>query len=131
MKSGSRSNALLVELLIVVMFFMLSSTVLLELYATSRNQSVRAGALTQALNEAQNVADRLYTAEDAEKALSEMGFEKQGEAWQKSSEICVLKVTASAEATGAGTLLRQQVSAVADGETYFTLPVARYQEVQP
>ena len=58
-------------------------------------------------------------------------FEKQGEAWQKSGEICVLKVTASAEATAAGTLLRQQVSAVADGETYFTLPVARYQEVQP
>ena len=68
---------------------------------------------------------------EAEKALSEMGFEKQGDAWQKSGEICVLKVTASAEATAAGTLLRQQVSAVADGETYFTLPVARYQEVQP
>ena len=78
MKSGSRSNALLVELLIVVMFFMLSSTVLLELYATSRNQSARAGALTQALNEAQNVADRLYTAQDADAALAEMGFEKAG-----------------------------------------------------
>ena len=131
MKSGSRSNALLVELLIVVMFFMLSSTVLLELYATSRNQSVRAGALTQALNEAQNVADRLYTAKDADAALAEMGFEKAGEIWTKQGEACVLKVTSSAETTGAGTLLRQQVSAVQDDETYFTLPVARYQEVQP
>ena len=131
MKSGSRSNALLVELLIVVMFFMLSSTVLLELYATSRNQSARAGALTQALNEAQNVADRLYTAKDAEAALKEMGFEKAGEDWTKSGSVCVLKVTSSTESTAAGTLLRQQVSAVQNDETYFTLPVARYQEVQP
>ena len=131
MKSGSRSNALLVELLIVVMFFMLSSGVLLELYATSRNQSVRAGALTVALNEAQNVADRLYTADDAEAALTEMGFAKEGEDWLKTGEICVLKVSSWTETTGGGVLLRQQVSAVQEDETYFTLPVARYQEVQP
>ena len=131
MKSGSRSNALLVELLIVVMFFMLSSTVLLELYATARNQSVRAGALSKALNEAQNVADQLYTAEDAEAALVEMGFEKTGEEWLKTGEVCVFKVTSSAETTANGTLVRQQVSAVQENETYFTLPVARYREVQP
>lgn len=131
MKSGSRSNALLVELLIVVMFFMLSSTVLLELYATSRNQSVRAGALTVALNEAQSVADRLYTAGDPEAALKEMGFEKEGDNWLKTGEGCVLKVSAWMDKTDGGTLLRQQVSAVQGDETYFTLPVARYQEVQP
>ena len=131
MKSGSRSNALLVELLIVVMFFMLSATVLLELYATSRNQSVRAGALTVALNEAQNVADRLYTAGDAEAALMEMGFEKEGDNWLNTGEMCVLKVSAWTDKTDGGTLLRQQVSAVQGDETYFTLPVARYQEVQP
>ena len=32
MKTGNRSNALLVELLIVVMFFMLSCTVLLQVF---------------------------------------------------------------------------------------------------
>lgn len=131
MKSGSRSNALLVELLIVVMFFMLSSTVLLDLYATSRNQSVRAGALTTALNEAQSVADRLYTAEDVEAALREMGFEKQEDAWRKNGVICEIKVAASSQATDSGVLLRQEVSAVQGDETYFTLPVVRYQEVQP
>ncbi|MBQ7654954.1 MAG: hypothetical protein IJI53_02300 [Clostridia bacterium] len=130
MRSGSRSNALLVELLIVVMFFMLSSTVLLELYATSRNQSVRAGALMVALNEAQNVADRLYTSDDAEAALAEMGFEKQGGEWMKNGEICEIRVSASSEATDGGTLLRHEVRAVQGDETYFTLPVAKYQEVQ-
>ncbi len=131
MKSGSRSNALLVELLIVVMFFMLSSTVLLDLYATSRNQSVRAGVLMIAMNEAQNVADRLYSAEDVEKALADMGFEKQGDDWLRDSDSFGIKVSASTESTPAGTLLRQKVSAVEGDETYFTLPVARYQEVQP
>ena len=51
MKSGNRSNALLVELLIVVMFFMLSSTVLLQVFSTARNQSRRAELMTDALEE--------------------------------------------------------------------------------
>ena len=59
------------------------------------------------------------------------GFEKAGESWTKQGEACVLKVTSSTESTAAGMLLRQQVSAVQNDETYFTLPVARYQEVQP
>ena len=131
MKSGSRSNALLVELLIVVMFFMLSATVLLELYATSRNQSVRAGAMTKALNEAQNVADRLYAAEDAEAALAEMGFTKDGEAWVNPGEDCVLKVSSASRTTESGIMLQWQVSAMRENESYFTLQVKKYQEVQP
>ena len=131
MKSGNRSNALLVELLIVVMFFMLSSTVLLDLYSTSRNQSVRAGVLTKALNEAQNIADRLYVSDDAEAALMEMGFEKQDGKWLKTGDTCDFIVSAFAESTESGTLYRQEVSAVQGEETYFMLPVARYQEVQP
>ena len=131
MKSGSRSNALLVELLIVIMFFMLSSTVLLDIYFTSRNQSVRAGALTTALNEAQSVADQLYTADDPEAALVEMGFEKQEDVWQKAGTMCEIKVTALAVPTECGMMLRHEVSAVQGEETYFTLPVARYQEARP
>ena len=64
-RSTNRSNALLVELLIVVMFFMLSATVLLQVFAAARNQSRQAERMIGALNTAQNVADELYAAEDA------------------------------------------------------------------
>ena len=62
--------ALLVELLIVVLFFMLAATVLLQVFTGASDQGTRAGKTTQALNAAQNVAERLYSAADAEKALT-------------------------------------------------------------
>ena len=42
MKSGNHSNALLVELLIVIMFFMLAATVLLQCRFSRRRKSSRA-----------------------------------------------------------------------------------------
>ena len=62
MKKANRSNALLVELLIVVIFFMLASTVLLQVFTASSNQGKKAGAINDALVAAQNTADRLYAA---------------------------------------------------------------------
>lgn len=133
MKSGSRSNALLVELLIVVMFFMLSSTVLLELYATSRNQSVRAGVLTKALNEAQNVADRLYTAEDAEATLREMGFEQREADWYLANDTYYgIVVVDSSDVLGPGYMKRFMVAPMENEDTFLLkLNVERYEEAQP
>ena len=79
MKKANRSNALLVELLIVVIFFMLAATVLLQVFTASRNQGRIAGAINDSLVEAQNVADRLYAAEGDEAGLLQaMGFETKG-----------------------------------------------------
>ena len=86
MKSGNRSNALLVELLIVVLFFMLSSTILLRVFSTAHQQNVRAGAITTALTEAQNVAEGLYAADDVEAELRKMGFELKENVWAREAE---------------------------------------------
>ena len=67
MKTHNRSNALLVELMIVILFFMLSATILLQVFAASTNQSRNADITTRALTGAQNTADRLYAAPDAQK----------------------------------------------------------------
>ena len=42
MRTGRSSNALLVELLIVIAFFMLSATILMQVFAGARTQSDRA-----------------------------------------------------------------------------------------
>ena len=128
MKSGNRSNALLVELLIVVMFFMLSSTVLLQVFSTARSQSALSSKLTQALNAAQSVADRLYAAKDAESALAEMGCIQEEGLWRLPGDEFDLTVAVSLETQPFGELRRYRVQAVSDGQTLVDLPAARYQE---
>ena len=128
MKSGNRSNALLVELLIVVMFFMLSSTVLLQVFSTARGQSTLSGKLTQALNAAQSVADRLYAAKDPESALTEMGCIQEESLWRLPGDDFDLTVSVSLETQPFGELRRYRVQAVSEGQTLVDLPAARYQE---
>ena len=128
MKSGNRSNALLVELLIVVMFFMLSSTVLLQVFSTARSQSALSSRMIQALNAAQSVADRLYGAADAESMLEEMGGSQEEGLWRLPCDGYDLIVSISRELQPFGELQRYRVQAVSDGETLVDLPAARYQE---
>ena len=66
MRSKNRSNVLLVEILIAVLFFMLSATVLVRVFVTARNMTVRSGVESSALAEAQNVADALCAADDVD-----------------------------------------------------------------
>ncbi len=135
MKTGNRSNALLVELLIVVMFFMLASTVLLQVFSTAHNQISRAGTRTRALNEAQNVADRLYTAktpEDEDTALASLGFSSDESGAQVlEKDGYTLTVRCDLQARKAGNMRLYTVEAYQTDELLFTLPVARYEEGQP
>ena len=131
MKSGNRSNALLVELLIVVLFFMLSSTILLRVFSTAHQQNVRAGAITTALTEAQNVAEGLYAADDVEAELRKMGFELKENVWAREAEEMTLEVSSAHEETAAGILRRQEVRALMNGEQLVALECAQYREVQP
>ena len=131
MKSHNRSNALLVELLIVILFFMLSATILLKVFATSRIQSDKAGLTGEALSYAQNVAERIYAADDAEDALTKMAFESNGDTWTLDTGKFTVRVTASVENTQAGEMLNWTVQALLGDEVLFSLPVSRYVEGQP
>lgn len=128
MKSASKSNALLVELLIVVMFFMLFATVILQVFSTARNQSALSDKLIQASNAAQSAADRLYAAQDAESLLTETGWTREEDLWRLPGDDFDLTVSISREEQPFGALLRYQVRAVSDGKTLVELPGARYQE---
>ena len=130
MRGGSRSNALLVELLIVVAFFMLAATLLLQVFAASRRQSVRAEMIAQVIGEGQNVADRLYAAPDAEACLTELGFTREGETWSLTGEGWRVEAEVSQEEG----LRRQQVTVYEDsqdGTVLLTLPCSRALEVSP
>ena len=118
----------MVELMIVVVFFMLAATVLLRVFAAAHDQGRQADIRIRALNEAQNVADRLYAADDPEAVLAGLGFAMEGEDWVLEGEDYVLYATSRWEDREQGRMLIQQVRAEAAGETVLSLPCSRYEE---
>lgn len=130
MKSGSRSNALLVELLIVVMFFMLTTTVLLEVFAKANSFSSRSELLTVSMVDAQNLADQLYLAEDADALLQGKGFTAENGLWSKDEKTYRMEVMVTPEEDETGIFRRQEVRVYSKGELIYTLPCSRW-EVKP
>ena len=127
MRSG---NALLVELLIVVMFFMLTTTVLLEVFTKANNFSSKSELLTVSMVEAQNVADRLYAADDPEELLNSLGFEAQNGNWVLDKDSYQMEAVVTDEIEDAGVFRRQIIRVTSNGEELYSLPCSRW-EVKP
>lgn len=139
MRNRSRSNVLLVEILIAVLFFMLSATVLVRVFISARNLTVRSGVESEALAEAQNVAETLVAAEDVDATLTAMAFSSSHGTWVKDCGEYSLYVSGATEPTNAGELWSGEVSAfyklrnpddarVTD-EELFSLACSRYEGV--
>lgn len=133
MKEGSRANALLVELLLVIFFFMISAAILVQVYADAKLKSKTAHATNFSMLEAQNVAEDLYSAEDPDTVLAEYGFTADGEGWTVEKDGYQLRVTLKEEETDAGTLRTYSISGLEGDKTLITLPSTRYipKEVSP
>lgn len=129
MKSRNHSNALLVELLIVIAFFMLSALVLLQVFAKARNMSAQAALTAQAVAVAQSRADALYASDDPEATLRQLGFAQEGSEWVLHEMGTTSIVTAKGVEAG---LARQSLKVIdGTGETLIELPFSRYREVAP
>lgn len=139
MRSKNRSNILLVEILIAVLFFMLSATVLMRVFVTARNVTVRSGVEAAALSEAQNVAETLYAADDMDAALEALEFVSSHGTWSRDCGDYTLYVTGAIEPTNTGELWSGSVSAFyklrnpdqarLEDEELFSLPCAKYKGV--
>ena len=128
MKNGSRANALLIELLIVIVFFMFAATTLVELFGAARERSRSAEILCAAALAYQNAAEALYDAEETEPWLKEMGFAQEENGWIREEDGYALRVTEEKNETEAGVLRTVIVAAEYDGETILALPSVRYLE---
>lgn len=125
-KSGNQ-NALLIEIMIAVLFFALCSTVLVETFMTANRQSRYAGLDSQALVEAQDVAERLYAAADGEALLASAGFTLENGLWTRANGEVRLTVALSGQETVAGILRKADVGAYRGETLLASLPVARYE----
>ena len=133
MRDGHRANALLVELLLVILFFMLGSTTLVEIFADAKHKSLQARAMNAAVMEAENISDDLYGADDPEKVLADLGFTKDNDSWILTEKEYTLTVTQKDEETENGVLRIFTIDGRGDGKDLFSLPSTRYipKEVSP
>ena len=133
MKEGSRANALLVELLLVIFFFMISAAILVQVFADAKLKSRTAHATNASMLEAQNIAEDLYAAEDPDAVLAGYGFAAQDGGWVLEKDGYLLKVTLREEETASGILRTYDVSGVEGENTLLTLPSTRFipKEVSP
>ena len=133
MKEGSRANALLVELLLVIFFFMISAAILVQVYADAKLKSRTAHATNYSMIEAQNIADDLYATDSPVAVLDDYGFSEKDGVWTLEKDGYLLKVTCQEEETEAGILRTYNVSGIEGDKTLLTLPSTRYipKEVSP
>ena len=129
MRSRPKSSALLMELLIVILFFMIASMILIRVFAAARLQSEKAEMITDSLSEAQNVADRLYVSEEPEILLESLGFSSQDGVWVRDSGKYRMEALIAEERDEAGFFRRQEVRVISEDEMLFSLPCSRRQEV--
>ena len=133
MKEGGRANALLVELLLVIFFFLISAAILVQVFADAKLKSRTAHATNASMLEAQNIAEDLYATEDPDAVLASYGFKAEGDGWVLEKDGYLLKITASNEETDSGLLRTYNISGIEGEKTLLTLPSTRYipKEVSP
>ena len=126
MAKGGRQSALLVEIVIAVLFFAMSATVILNVFATAYRQSSYAGALSLSTEEAQDLAERLYLSDDPQAMLAGEGFTQDGDVWRMSTDQYDMTVEFGSEQSDAGELRTANIVVLRAGEMLIELPFARY-----
>ena len=128
MGNGKRQNSLLVEIIIAVLFFAMSATVILEVFATAYLQTTYAEACNSAVAEAQNIAARLYMSEAPEATLVGDGFVYNGEKWVHEEEDAdsdyVIEIDFDQSPAGAGEMRTANITAIRGEKVILEIPCA-------
>lgn len=132
MKKRNPARALLTEIVLVVLFCAVATAVIARLFSAAQHQSHQADLELRALTLSQNLADRIYAAEDAEALLASQGFEKNGDGYSLQSEELLILVTCTEQKTDHGLYRDAEVSVRSGDEILISLPCPRYfQGVSP
>lgn len=135
MREGHRANALLVELLLVIFFFMIGSATLVQVFANARLKSIEAQATSKAMVEAQNLAESLYGSDHPDSVIEAYGFSfsPDSDTWIHEEKEYTMFVREESEETESGTLRSYRISVEAKGKELLSIPSTRFipKEVNP
>jgi len=129
-----KGNMLLIELVIVILFFSLSQVVLVQVFAGAQRKAINCERLNSALLEMQDLAERLSRRPDPEAVLSQAGFTAGDGVYTLHTDIGIdYSAELSRLSQQSGQLIRVQLTARQAEKELFTLPAIHYVEagVQP
>lgn len=124
MKNEKSSNALLIELVIVLFFFILSFAVLSQVFAGAYVTENRAETTSRALHDARNVNALMQTGRFLPE---EEAFREENGVYVAERDGYTLHMEMENESTSCGLLNRWTIEAHWKGEVLFSLPGARYE----
>jgi|GEM_PF-1635455 len=126
MKKHNTANILLIELLIVILFFMLCVAAIVDIFGMARVKSLNAQAISEALLRVENLEEVLASGRETEETLIADGFEQDGVNWILREDGYTLKAAETEEETEAGIIRTVTFTAERGEETVFELPAVHY-----
>lgn len=120
MKKSQGMNALLIELVIVLFFFILSFTVLAQVYAYTYRTENRVAQQSDALFEARNLAEQLRSTQDPAAALLGMTDDVEENEYRIARDGYQLVVTCLPTETESGVYYEITIAARKDGDNLWT-----------
>jgi len=122
-----QGNILLIELLIVILFFSLSQVVMVRVFASAHEKSHDSVQLRHALMACQDVAEQLSVSEEPDALLLQLDFNgEDGNYFRCDEHGFDLYVQCQREETPAGTLLCSTITAQKDSKEILSVPVSLY-----
>ncbi|MDO4355566.1 MAG: type II secretion system protein [Clostridia bacterium] len=128
MQRGFKSGPILMELIVVILFFALSASVILQIFAAAYGQSERTHRLDRALAAVQDWAEQLAEESQMKERLLSDGWQEQpdGSVQWTTEDGVLLTAVFSQEQTDAGALYGARIVASDREEEVFSVPVAHY-----
>ena len=133
MKERSRANTLLIELLLVIFFFMCSAGILVQVFANAKMKSREAHVINASMLDAENIAEELYHTDNPDALLASYGFTEAENGWELQKDKYLIRVGIRTEESDSGILRTCEVSGIQGEKILVTLPSTRYipREVNP
>lgn len=123
-----KGNMLLIELVIVILFFSLSQVIIVQVFAASQQKATESRIAHAAMMAAQDVAERLVGENKPGQALEGMGFTRTEDFYMRDNgDGFQLNVSLRALEQPAGTLYSATVNAMRDGVELLSLPSVYYE----
>jgi len=126
-----KGNMLLIELVIVILFFSLSQVVLVQVFAAAQRKAVDCERLNDALLEMQDLAEQLTGSTDPEAVLTQAGFVAEGRIYTLHTDVGIgYSAALSRLNQPAGQLVMVQLTARQAEKELFSLPAIHYIEME-
>ena len=122
-----KGNMLLIELVIVILFFALSQFVIVQVFAETQQRNLNTNRLNQSIVFVENIIERLCNERDPEEILLKANFIKENGIYIHTLLVDVMyRAKVSIEKQTSGELVSVELSAIQGDNILYTIPSVQY-----